>query len=195
MSRSDAAKLFKTLDRELWVVTAQAGSRRGGLIATFVSNSSLVPESPRVVVGLAKHHYTWGLVEASRAFVLHLVGEDQLQRVWHFGLQSGRDCDKLDGVATRVGVTGGPILQDAPAWLECQVEVSVDIGDRTLYLAEVVDASAPSIPPVLTFRRLLELAPPDRLRELEDRITRDIAIDAEAIRAWRSAPSGRSHAP
>ena len=36
-------------------------------------------------------------------------------------------------------------------------------------------------------RRMLELAPPERLRELQEQMTRDIAIDGPALRAWRAA--------
>ena len=51
--------------------TAGAGADRGGLIATFVSQASIVPDLPRVLVGLGKRHHTRGLVEASGAFGLH----------------------------------------------------------------------------------------------------------------------------
>ncbi len=60
--RALAAALFARTDRELWLLTAAAGGRRGGLIATFVSQASIVPDLPRVVVGLAKQHHTWQLV-------------------------------------------------------------------------------------------------------------------------------------
>src|SRR5262249_57546568 len=47
-----ASGLFALTDRELWLVTARAGERRGGLIATFASDASIGPEFPRVAVGL-----------------------------------------------------------------------------------------------------------------------------------------------
>src|SRR5438045_1414450 len=89
------AGLFAALDREVWLVTAAAGGRRGGLIATFVNQASIVPDLPRVVIGLARQHHTWELVEASGAFALHLLGEEHLDLVWRFGLPSGRIVDKL----------------------------------------------------------------------------------------------------
>jgi flavin reductase (DIM6/NTAB) family NADH-FMN oxidoreductase RutF len=180
-----ASELFRRLDRELWVVTAAAGGRRGGLIATFVGTASIVPDMPRMVVGLAKQHHTWGLIEASGAFGLHLIGEDQLDWVWRFGLQSGRDVDKLDGLATRAGASGAPILTEAPGWLDCRVEARLDTGDRTVYLAAVLDAQAPGPRPFLTVGRLRPLIPDDRRQALEQQMARDIAIDAQAIAAWR----------
>src|SRR5690242_1935253 len=98
-----ASKSFQRLDREVWVVTARAGSRRGALIATFVSQASLAPTYPRVIVGLARQHHTWELVEESGAFALHLIGEEHIKWVWQLGMTSGRGIDKLAGfnVGTR----------------------------------------------------------------------------------------------
>jgi flavin reductase (DIM6/NTAB) family NADH-FMN oxidoreductase RutF len=179
------AGVFAQTDRELWLLTAAAGGRRGGLIATFVNQASIVPEVPRVAVGLAQQHHTRGLVEAAGAFALHLLAEGQVEWVWRFGLASGRDADKLVGVPVRDGATGAPVVTDAPAYLECRVEARLDTGDRTLYLAEVVEGALVRPGPVLTMGRLLELAPPDRLRQLKEGLERDAVIDAAAIRAWR----------
>jgi flavin reductase (DIM6/NTAB) family NADH-FMN oxidoreductase RutF len=184
------ANVFTSLDRELWLLTAAADGRRGGLIATFVNQASIVPELPRVVVGLAHQHHTWGLVESAGAFALHLLAEDQLDRVWRFGLESGRDSDKLAGLPVRVGATGAPILTDAPAFLECSVVAGLNSVDRTVYLADVVDGALTRPGPVLTMRRMIELAPPDRLRQLKEGLVRDAAVDAAAIRQWRERRGG-----
>src|SRR5262249_8712472 len=52
-----ASALLGQVDRALWLVTARAGARRGGLIATFVCDASLVGDLPRALVGLARHHH------------------------------------------------------------------------------------------------------------------------------------------
>ncbi len=183
-----ASTLFACLDRELWLVTARAGDRRGGLIATFVSEASIAPDLPRVVLGLARQHHTWELVEASGAFALHLLGEHQLDWVWRFGLKSGRSGDKFDGLDVRSAATGSPVLDGAVGWLDCRVEARLDGGDRTIYLAEVVQSEVTYFAPPLTLRRLMQLAPPDRLRELKRQRHLDADVDADLIRAWRQAP-------
>jgi flavin reductase (DIM6/NTAB) family NADH-FMN oxidoreductase RutF len=185
MDETASSTLFAWLDRELWLVTARAGDRRGGLIATFVSQATIVPELPRILIGLAKHHHTWDLIEASDAFALHLIGEEHLDLVWRFGLQSGHRCDKLDGLPTHTERTGSPILDDAIGWLDCRVESRMDTGDRTVYLAEVVESSVTHFGPPLTFQRLLHLAPSHHLAELKRQRYHDSHIDAQAIRAWR----------
>ena len=123
MDHTAAATLMAWLDREVWLITAHADSRRGGLIATFVNPASIVPDLPRMVIGLSRSHHTTALIEASGACALHLLGEQHLDLVWRFGLQSGRDVDKFAGLDLSVhGPTGSPILGDAIGWLDCRVE-------------------------------------------------------------------------
>lgn len=192
MDDTAASTLFAWLDREVWLVTAQNGSQRGGLIATFVNPATIVADLPRMLVGIAKQHHTWELIEASDAFALHLLGEQHLDWVWHFGLQTGRDRDKLDGLRTRAMSTGSPVLEDAVGWLDCRVEARLDTGDRTVYLAEVVQGGVTHFAPPLTSRRLMQLAPPARLAELKRQLHHDSEIDAVAIRQWRLRQGNRS---
>ncbi|QEH38065.1 High molecular weight rubredoxin [Aquisphaera giovannonii] len=186
MPAPDASAIFAALDRELWIVTAAApGGRRGGCVATFVLGPSLVPELPRACVALARQHHTHDLVESSGAFALHLLGERHLDWVWRFGIGSGRDGDKLGGLDVSAAATGSPILKEALAWMDCRVEARCGIGDRTIYVAEVVDASKPNAEPPLTVTGMVRLAPQDRLEQLERLLRRDRAIDAAAILEWR----------
>jgi flavin reductase (DIM6/NTAB) family NADH-FMN oxidoreductase RutF len=189
---NDAAAIFERLDREIWIVTARAGTRTGGLVATFVSQASIVPELPRVLVGLARDHFTRELVETSGAFALHLIAEEHVDWVWRFGLRSGRDADKLQGLAGRTYTTGSPILSDAPGWLDCRVEARLDTGDRTVYLGEVVEARSTSELLPLTMKRLLQMAPADKRAEMKQQLADDCLVDSAAIRAWRQRAATRS---
>jgi flavin reductase (DIM6/NTAB) family NADH-FMN oxidoreductase RutF len=182
--------VFDGLDRELWVITGRAGERTSGLIATYISRVSLVPELPRVTIAIAKHHFTHELIQTSGAFCMHLLGEEQIDWVWRFGIPSGREVDKLRGLATHAGGSGSPILADAVAWLDCRVESQMDTGDRTVFLAEVIDARMERDETPLTFKRLLELAPAEKLREMKAGLERDMVVDRNAILEWRRRGSG-----
>ena len=186
---SDIDAILRMLDRELWLVTASHQGARAGLIATFVCNASIVPEMPRMLIGIAKQHHTWGLTEASRAFALTLIDESHLDWVWRFGLASGRAGDKFAGLTTAPSDTGSPLLTEAIAWLDCRVETSLDTGDRTVYLAEVLAGKVQKATKPLTLQRLLQLAPAERLQELRAGLERDAIIDAAAIRRWRESKS------
>ena len=186
MDVAAASQIVGLTDRELWIVTAANGPRRGGLVATFVCLASLVDELPRMLIALATQHHTHQLIEASGAFGLHLIAARQLEWVWHFGLQSGRDVDKLAGLSCESGVTGAPLLSEAIGWLDCRVETRLETGDRTAYLAEVVAARMNRSELPLTATELLRIAPPERLEQLKKQRERDSRIDAQAILAWRA---------
>jgi flavin reductase (DIM6/NTAB) family NADH-FMN oxidoreductase RutF len=190
MDLTAATTLFAWMDREVWLVTARVEQRRGGLIATLVEPASIVAELPRVLVNLGKQHHTWELVQASGAFALHLLAEEHVELVWRFALASGRDVDKFSGLEVREAATGSPLLSQAVGWLDCRVETSLDTGDRTLYLAEVLQGEVTNFTQPLTARRLMELATPSRLAELQRRRQHDSFLDAEAIQTWRQQRAG-----
>jgi flavin reductase (DIM6/NTAB) family NADH-FMN oxidoreductase RutF len=179
------AALFAQTDRELWLLTAQAGGRRSGLIATFVGQASIVPDMPRVLVGLDHHHFTAELVEASGAFGLHLLGEEHLPWVWRFGIESGRDRDKFEGLTVQRAGTGSPLVAGTIGWMDCRVEARLDVGDRAISVAEVRAAAVERAAPPLTLKHVLQSGAAEPLRRLKEAMIGDGAVAAEAIRAWR----------
>jgi flavin reductase (DIM6/NTAB) family NADH-FMN oxidoreductase RutF len=177
----------RSLDPILWVVTSRFGSDRGGLLATFVQKASLVPWFPRIAVGIAKHHYTWHLIQSSGAFGLHLMSEDDMPWIERFGLRTGWSSgDKLADMPVTDGTTGSPILKDAVPWLDCRVEASLDTGDRTVYLAEVVAGGSARTGQSLRVSRMLAKLPTDQRDTLSRLLAHDVLTDAAAIRAWRA---------
>lgn len=180
-----AAALINLLDPPLWVVTAAHGDQRGGLVATNVTSASIVPDLPRMVVGLARQHHTHALADASGAMTLHLLTAAQVGWVWQFGMTTGRQCDKLSELAWTPGPTGSPVLTDALGWLACRVEARLDTGDRTLFLVEVVATGGPLTGTPLTLKAMLALASPEQKAEMKRQYEADGAVDAAAIRAWR----------
>jgi flavin reductase (DIM6/NTAB) family NADH-FMN oxidoreductase RutF len=185
MDAKAVSAVFGRLDKELWLVTSQADSRRSGLIATYVCRNSMAPAMPRVLIGLAKHHFTRELVEESSAFALHLLGDEHLPWVWQFGTQSGRVVDKFEGLEFTTAATGSPILSSALGWLDCRVEARLDAGDRLVFLAAVVEGELRSTRPLLTQKRLIQLAPPEMGRVLQEQYEDDCRLDSEQILVWR----------
>jgi flavin reductase (DIM6/NTAB) family NADH-FMN oxidoreductase RutF len=193
--RQAAGRVYDLLDPPLWLVTAADGKARGGFIATFVARASIVGELPRMVLGVAKHHHTWSLIERSRRFALHLIHPHRLDLVWRFGLETGHNKDKLANLEADRTDGGNPLIPDSPGWLDCRVETSMDTGDRTVYVAavEAADAQAGATP--LTVRRLFAEAPAERVRQLDALYARDGRIDAEAIQRWRSQQASSTSSP
>ncbi|MBX9679971.1 MAG: flavin reductase family protein [Gemmataceae bacterium] len=189
--------VFAQTDREVWLLAATDGERRGGLIATSVASASIVSDLPRIVLSLGKQHHTWKLVESSLKFVLHLLRDDQLELAWQFATTTGHHGDKFAELAFEAGPCG-PRLTDAAGWLDGVVETSLDLGDRTLYVVEIVEGQWIGPGPALTVQRMIRTAAPDQLRLVKSQMAEHGAADAEAIRRWRSraeSPRGDSLPP
>lgn len=183
--RDPISEVFHLYDPPLWLVTARHQGRRGGLIATLAVRASIVADLPRMVVGIAKHHHTWGLIEGSDRFALHLLRRDDLDAVWRFALASGHTTDKLAGLPERYTPAGNPLYPDALAWLDCRVEARMGTGDRTLYLAEVIGGAPLTQGTPLSVGALLRDAPSERIEALDRLYRADQTLDAAAILAWR----------
>jgi flavin reductase (DIM6/NTAB) family NADH-FMN oxidoreductase RutF len=168
MDIAQIGKVYARLDPPFWLVTAADGDRRGGMIPTTVAQASIVREMPQQLITEDKRHNTHALIEGSGARAMHLIDETQLELVWRFGLQSGHDVDKFAGLLFRTGATGSPLLPEALGWFDCRVEARMDSGDRTVYLAAVVDGRLERTGPPLTNRRFFEIAPPDKQKIMSE---------------------------
>jgi flavin reductase (DIM6/NTAB) family NADH-FMN oxidoreductase RutF len=82
-------------------------------------------------------------------------------------------------------MTGSPIFPDAVGWLDCRVEAKLDTGDRTLYLAQVVESQVTNYGPPMTIKQLQKHVAPEVIAEMKRLMHRDSQIDADAIRQWR----------
>ncbi len=188
------------VDREIWIVTAAAGGRRGGLVATWVAAASIDRERPVLLAAIAPTHFTAELIDSSQAFAAHLLREDQSQVAWNFARDSGRDRDKLAGLCgmetRRVseGVnpssTGLPVLTDCLAWFTCRVIGRYDAGDRLYYWADITAGAQLAPGPPMRQQSLLHSLTPAQLAQLD---ARQLA-DAETLRprheAWRQKIAG-----
>jgi flavin reductase (DIM6/NTAB) family NADH-FMN oxidoreductase RutF len=151
----------------LVVVTAAAGERRSGQIAVSVHGASILPDQPRLTAGLWKNNLTHELVQASGALAVHLLRSDQDELV--FGLESGRDVDKLAGLEVAAGAGGVPLLPDCLAIFECRVAGTMDAGDHSVFLADVVHSRTVSAGEPLWWRDLQGRMPARRRAQWDAR--------------------------
>jgi flavin reductase (DIM6/NTAB) family NADH-FMN oxidoreductase RutF len=177
--------IFRLVDRELWIVTAATESRRGGLVATWVAQASLDPESPVVLIAIAANHFTAELINECGRFAAHLIRGDQIDLVWRFALSSGRDQDKLQGLPTIQAKTGAPVLSDCIAWLDCRVITSYDSGDRVFYWADVVDSGRQDDATPLCEKDMLARSSPEQRDHLRQNILDDIEVQKPMLADWR----------
>jgi 3-hydroxy-9,10-secoandrosta-1,3,5(10)-triene-9,17-dione monooxygenase reductase component len=118
------------------VVTMADETRKTGLTVSAFSSVSLNP--PYVLVCIDKHSSTLDTLRASKAFVINILSEDQVDVSNQF---ASRSDDKFSGVKHHVGQVGAPILEDTVAFIECNLVQEIDAGDHFVFLGQVEDAN------------------------------------------------------
>ncbi|MFW6150940.1 MAG: flavin reductase family protein [Chloroflexota bacterium] len=135
----------------VYVVCSLLGGRYNGQIANTLFQVTSDPLT--VAVSLNRNNLTWEYVNKSRLFSASVLRQDTpFVFIGRFGFKSGRDIDKFDGVAYKVGDTGVPVILDnAVAYLEARVSQQLEVGTHTIFVAEVVNADVISDEACLTY--------------------------------------------
>ena len=183
MKIDELDRVLRLVDREVWVITAAAGSRRGGLAATWVSQASIDRQRPVLIAGIAPNHFTADLIDESLMFAAHLLREDQAVVAYNFANGSGRGRDKLVGL--ELATEQPPILADCLAWCDCRVFARHETGDRVFYWADVALARQISHGPSLRDKALFSQLTPDQARQLAGDRDADIARLRPLHEQWR----------
>jgi flavin reductase (DIM6/NTAB) family NADH-FMN oxidoreductase RutF len=129
----------------LFVLTAK-GKDDAVAAATvnWVTQASFTP--PLVVVGVKTDSHAHALIKESKAFALNVLGKGQQAMAFTFFKPATREGQKVSGEPFRSGTTGAPILESTPAFVECRLVDSVERGDHSIFVGEVVDAGVAKAP-------------------------------------------------
>ena len=181
MEYADIAPMMGRLWSPLAAVTSHWQGCDNVQMAVAISAASIVPDRPRVIVQLYKTNLSHDMVLSSGAFALNFLREDQLELIGDFGLVSGRDHDKLDGVDRITGTSGSPLLTDCFGYLDCRVINAMDGGDMTCFLADVVDGKTLSEGEPLWWRDARRKLPPELLERWEQKQSSEIATSRNTM--------------
>jgi flavin reductase (DIM6/NTAB) family NADH-FMN oxidoreductase RutF len=125
----------------LYVLGSRAGERRNGMTINWATQLSFDPK----LVGVSVEHqaFTHELVSEGGVFSVNLVAQEDRAIVRKFTkpVEVDLDAHTLNGFPFRDGSTGAPILDQAVAFLDCEVRQSVDLGGHTLFLGEIIDCA------------------------------------------------------
>jgi flavin reductase (DIM6/NTAB) family NADH-FMN oxidoreductase RutF len=125
----------------LYVIGSRAGDRRNLMTLNFATQVSFEPKL--VGIGVEKEAYTHELIAEGGVFSLNIVNREDRAIVRKFvkPVEADPDGKSLNGFAVHDGRTGAPILDQAVAYVDCEVRNPVDCGGHTFFIGEVVDAA------------------------------------------------------
>jgi len=145
---ADAEEYDKLRRRLLWkmpsglyiVGSTDGGERRNGMTLNWTTQLGFDPKL--LGIGVEREAFTHELIAAGGVFSLNVVDREDRQIVRKFTKPVEVDlaAKTLNGFPFRDGTTGAPILDQAVAYLDCEVRQTVDVQGHTVFLGEVVDA-------------------------------------------------------
>jgi flavin reductase (DIM6/NTAB) family NADH-FMN oxidoreductase RutF len=122
----------------LYVLTARTDDGVNAATVSWLSQAAFDP--PRVIIALRNDSGIWHRVQTAGAFAVNVLGTGQKALASAFFRHVEPQGDTLARYKFHEGVVGAPILDDVPAYLECRVTYSLDAGDHTFFLADILDA-------------------------------------------------------
>lgn len=140
MDQNAKKTVLRMIPYGLYVLTAR-GKDEAVAAATvnWVTQASFAP--PLVVVGVKADSHAHPLIKESKAFALNVLGKDQGPMAFTFFKPAVRDGQTISGEPFRWGTTGAPVLERAPAAIECSLVDSIERGDHSIFVGEVVEVA------------------------------------------------------
>jgi flavin reductase (DIM6/NTAB) family NADH-FMN oxidoreductase RutF len=131
-------RVLWTMPSGLYVIGSRAGDRRNAMTANWATQVSFDPKL--LGVSVEKEALTHELIAEGGVFTVCTVAREDRAIVRKFTKPVDVDLDArtLNGFPFHDGVTGAPVLDQAPAFVECEVRNPVDLGGHTLFIGEIV---------------------------------------------------------
>jgi 3-hydroxy-9,10-secoandrosta-1,3,5(10)-triene-9,17-dione monooxygenase reductase component len=123
--------VLKRVPTSVVAITAHDGAPTGVAVGSF-SSISLAP----ALVGffISRESTTWPRIERAGHFAANLLGGEHVELCRRFA-RPGED--RFDGVPWSPGLLGAPLLDDALAWIECEIDQVLVAGDHLLVIGAV----------------------------------------------------------
>ena len=125
----------------LYVIGSRDGDQQNLMTANWVSQVSFNPK----LVGVSVEHeaLTHRLIAAGRVFSVNIIDRDDRAIVRKFTkpVEADPAAKTLNGFPYHAGRTGAPILDQAVAYIDCELRHEIDLGNHTLFLGEIVDVA------------------------------------------------------
>jgi len=129
----------------LYVLTAaHADGRVAAATVNWVTQASFEP--PLVAVAVKADSHAHALIKDTQAFALNVLGKGQQPLAFAFFKPAERQGGTISGQPFTPGATGAPILANAPAFMECTLEATVEKGDHSIFVGRVVDVGLSKAP-------------------------------------------------
>ena len=131
----EIANLFKSITQGIYVVGVHDGQDNNAFTASWLMQVSFRPMM--LALSINPGHWSYRLLKNSGEFAVSVLAKDQIELAAHFA--SRASSKKLSAVSWGTHRTRAPVLTDALAFFECELDHETDAGDHKLVLGRVIN--------------------------------------------------------
>jgi flavorubredoxin/flavin reductase (DIM6/NTAB) family NADH-FMN oxidoreductase RutF len=133
---SDLDKALGRISGGLYIITAKKGDSSSAMLASWVTQASFEPLG--LTISVSNDRAIDSLMQVGDKFVLNVLEEGNYQTLMrHFLKRFAPGADRFEGIKTQSAENGSPILQDALAYIECEVVSRMACADHHVVYATV----------------------------------------------------------
>lgn len=136
----------------LYIITSKNGEKDNGCIVNTVSQVTYSPD--KIMVCINNSGYTCEMIKESGIFNVSVLKEETPFYVFeHFGFLSGREKDKFEKKDNLFRSENGLFVvpKFANAYMSCKVTQSINLGQHTMFIADVTFQYVFSDEPSITY--------------------------------------------
>ncbi len=130
-------QVLRTFTYGLYAVSCANEGEVNIFTANWLTQVSFDP--PMVAVSVENISKSLPMILRSRKYTINVLRSGDRELAGKLGKSALQHPDKLVNITFHLGLNGCPILDDALAWVACEVRNTVEAGDSTLIIAEVID--------------------------------------------------------
>jgi len=130
--------MLRKIPHGLYICGVKDEEEVNGFTISWLMQASFKP--PLVVNCVKRDSKSHEMIKNSRVFTISFLGAEQKNLAQKFFQPLRRVGNRFEDVKFYLGETGCPIIFDSLGYLECQVVGTVDKGDHTVYVGEVIAA-------------------------------------------------------
>ena len=131
--------MLRKIPHALYICGVKDGDEVNGFTASWVMQASFAP--PLVVNCVKADSTSHAMIKASGVFALSILEDGQKELAQNFFKPLRRVGNKFEDIEFYPGPeTGCPIIKDTLGYVECNVISTVEHGDHTVFVGEVIGA-------------------------------------------------------
>ena len=129
----------------IYVLTSEgADGSVAAATVNWVTQTAFAP--PLVVVGVKTDSGAHAIIKDKGVFALNMLGKGQQGQAFTFFKSLEREGDSIGGEPFTLSPAGAPVLDNAPAWVECKLVDTVERADHSIFIGEVTEAGVHTAP-------------------------------------------------